>query len=78
MSYNPGMRYDVRHPEDLGKAVAEFRTLRGLSQAELAKNVDLNRTYLSHLEQGEVPLYLARYFAVLEELGLSITISDSH
>ena len=71
------MRYEIRGSADLGSAVAEFRTLQGRTQAELASRVGLNRTYLSNIEQGEVPAYVERYFALLEALGLHMTIADS-
>jgi HTH-type transcriptional regulator / antitoxin HipB len=71
------MRIQVRRPEDFGTAVAEFRTLRGLTQAELAGRVGLNRTYLSNMEQGDVPAYVQRLVELLHDLGLTITIADS-
>jgi transcriptional regulator with XRE-family HTH domain len=71
------MRLDIRRPEDFGTAVAEFRTLQGISQADLARLVGLNRTYLSNLEQGEVPAYVERLVALAGALGLTITISSA-
>jgi transcriptional regulator with XRE-family HTH domain len=71
------MDFQVRHPADLGTAVTEFRVLKGLSQSDLARQVGLNRTYLSNVERGEVPLYVERLIALLDTLGLTVTISDS-
>jgi transcriptional regulator with XRE-family HTH domain len=67
----------LRRPEQMGIALSEFRVLKGLSQAELAASVGLNRTYLSNMERGEIPEYVRRYFSVLDALGLRITITDS-
>jgi HTH-type transcriptional regulator / antitoxin HipB len=77
VSYNQdSMNYQLRRPDDLGSAIAEFRTIRGLTQAELADRVGLHRTYLSNLEGGDVPIYVNRLFLLLESLGLTITIAD--
>jgi transcriptional regulator with XRE-family HTH domain len=70
------MQYDLRRSEDLGTAIAEFRAQRGMTQAELAELAGLHRTYLSNLERGEVPEYVRRYFTLLRNLGLRLTVSD--
>jgi transcriptional regulator with XRE-family HTH domain len=67
----------LQRPEQMGIALSEFRVLKGLSQAELAASVGLNRTYLSNMERGEIPEYVRRYFSVLGALDLRITITDS-
>ena len=71
------MDYVIRHPSDLGAAIAEFRTAQGLTQAQLAQRVGLHRTYLSNIERGEVPAFADRLLALANDLGLTITISDS-
>jgi transcriptional regulator with XRE-family HTH domain len=71
------MRFEVHHPDDFGTAVAEFRTLQGITQADLATRVGLNRTYLSTIERGDAPAYVERLLALIEALGLTITINDS-
>ena len=70
------MKYETRAPEDLGAAVAEFRAVRGLTQAELAERTGLHRTYLSGVESGVVPEYVRRYFTLLHALGLRLEISE--
>jgi DNA-binding XRE family transcriptional regulator len=70
------MKYETRVPEDLGAAVAEFRAVRGLTQAELAERTGLHRTYLSGVESGVVPEYVRRYFTLLHALGLRLEISE--
>jgi transcriptional regulator with XRE-family HTH domain len=69
------MQIVARRPEDLGTAIAEFRVDRGLTQAELAGRVGLHRTYLSNIERGETPEFVRRYFALIEALGLEVTIT---
>jgi transcriptional regulator with XRE-family HTH domain len=79
VSYNEDMVHIVsRRPEDLGTAIAEFRAESGLTQAELARQVGLHRTYLSNIERGETPEFVRRYFALLDALGLELTISRTH
>jgi transcriptional regulator with XRE-family HTH domain len=68
------MRFELRRPEDLGTAVAEFRAVRERTQADVAEAVSLHRTYLSNIERGDVPEYVRRYFALLDELDLRLTI----
>jgi transcriptional regulator with XRE-family HTH domain len=70
------MKYETRAPEDLGAAVAEFRAVKGLTQAELADRTGLHRTYLSGVESGAVPEYVRRYFTLLHALGLKLEISE--
>ena len=71
------MRFEIRHAEDFGTAMREFRTVQGVSQAEVARRVGLNRTYISNMEQGIVPAYVDRLMALVNALGLTITITDS-
>jgi transcriptional regulator with XRE-family HTH domain len=71
------VRYECQRPEDLGTAIVEFRTRAGITQAETAERVSMNRTYLSNVEQGEVPIYIERYFDLLKSLGLTIKIENS-
>jgi HTH-type transcriptional regulator / antitoxin HipB len=71
------VRYELQRPEDLGTAIVEFRTRAGVTQAELAERVAMNRTYVSNVEQGDVPVYVERYFVLLKSLGLTITIENS-
>jgi transcriptional regulator with XRE-family HTH domain len=69
------MQIVARRSKDLGTAIAEFRADSGLTQAELARQVGLHRTYLSNIERGETPEFVRRYFALLDALGLELTIS---
>ncbi len=70
------MHYVIDAPDAFGKAIAEFRLLRGMSQAALAEACGLNRTYLSGLEQGAATEVLQRLHAIAEALDLSITIES--
>ena len=68
------MHYVIDAPDAFGKALAEFRLLRGISQADLAAEVSLNRTYVSGLEQGTTTEALRRLHLIAEALDLRITI----
>jgi len=62
-------------PHELGQAIRSARKARNLTQAELAKTVGLSRETLNLLESGLVrDLGIRKVFAVLEALGLDLTI----
>ncbi|MGH2820771.1 MAG: helix-turn-helix transcriptional regulator, partial [Actinomycetota bacterium] len=59
----------------LGAAIRHFRQEAGLSQAELAESVGLNRTYLSDLERGKKETEsLKRVLRLLRRLGVRMTL----
>ena len=45
--------FRIYTPDSLGSAIRHYRLLAGLTQAELAKQSGLNRSYLSELESGK-------------------------
>jgi transcriptional regulator with XRE-family HTH domain len=59
---------------DLGAAVRHFRTLAGLTQAELATRAGLHRSYLSELESGKTTEATERLLGLFRELGVRITV----
>ena len=62
-------------PQDLGQAIRSARKARSLTQAELARTAGLSRETLNLLESGLVrDLGIRKVFAVLEALGLDLTI----
>jgi transcriptional regulator with XRE-family HTH domain len=70
------LRFEVDRADQLGAAVAEFRALRGLSQGQLAERCALHRTYLSKVESGETPQFIERLFALFDELGLRVVVTE--
>lgn len=52
-----------------GRELKRLRESSGLSQAELAKKADLNRTYISLLERGERQPTLSTLFSLAKSLG---------
>ena len=66
----------TRSASDLGIALAEFRTLRGVSQATLAGRIAVHRTYLSKVEQGELTTAIERLWAAFDALGVDVVIRE--
>ena len=65
----------VRSPADLGRAVAGIRGRRGMTQEDLARQLDINRSYLARLEAGAAPLALSRTLRALRRMGATVTIT---
>jgi transcriptional regulator with XRE-family HTH domain len=70
------MEFVTRSADDLGTALAEFRTMSGTSQATLAERIAVHRTYLSKLEQGDVTNAIERLWAAFDALGVDVVIRD--
>lgn len=66
----------VRSPERLGEVLARIRTERGLTQAQLADDLGIDRRYIYAIEAGSPNLYARRLFEVLDTLGVTVTIED--
>jgi transcriptional regulator with XRE-family HTH domain len=83
MSYSADMRTDreasrqwlVRSPADLGRAIAGVRGERGMTQERLAKEVEVDRSYLARLEAGATTLVLERALRALRRMGATITVT---
>lgn len=70
--------FRVYTPSSLGAAIRHFREEAGLSQAELAASVGLNRTYLSDLERGKKETEaLKRVLRLLRRLGVRMTLEKA-
>ena len=82
MRYSADMRTNqktrkwiVRSPEDLGRAIAGVRGERGLTQASLAENTAIERSYLARLEAGTSQLVLERALRALRRMGATVTVT---
>lgn len=58
----------------IGQAIRHYRKQAGLTQAELAERVGIDRTYLSRLEQGHETEQLRRILAMLRQLGVKVML----
>ena len=61
----------------LGDAIRHYRTEAGLTQAELAAQTGLQRSYLSELESGKETEQLKRLLRVLRQLGVRMTLDKA-
>lgn len=58
----------------IGKRVKSLRTERSLSQDELSRTINLDRTYLSRVEAGKQNMTVETLFRICD--GLGVTISE--
>lgn len=70
-------RYVIRSTEDLGRAIAELRHARGLSQQELADQLGIERSYVSKLEGGRFSRVLDLLIEAASRLGGEIAVEAS-
>lgn len=63
----------VRIPSDLGAAVRDARTAKGIDQAGLAERCNVSRMTISRLERGE-PVSMSTAVRALSECGFEIAV----
>lgn len=68
-------RWVVSSGEDLGRAIAEIRQSRGLTQQALAAQAGLSRTWLAKLETGRSSVVLDHLLRTLRRLGATVTVT---
>ena len=68
-------RWRVRRPEDFGRALAEARHDRRLTQADVAEQTGIERSYIARLENGRVSVMLGHLLRALRAVGADITIT---
>ena len=68
-------QYHAKYCE-IGRRVAFYRTMRGLSQEELAANIGISKSYLSKIEaaNSEVEFSLYVLFSIAEGLRLDVSV----
>jgi HTH-type transcriptional regulator / antitoxin HipB len=69
--------FRIYTPATLGAAIRHYREEAGLTQADLADQAGLNRTYLSNLEQGHETEQLKRILRLLRRLGVRMTLEKA-
>jgi transcriptional regulator with XRE-family HTH domain len=65
----------IRSPADLGRAVAGVRAAHDATQAELAAELGIDRSYLARLEAGASTLALERALRALRHMGATVAVS---
>jgi transcriptional regulator with XRE-family HTH domain len=68
-------RWRIRSAADFGRAIADLRSERGLTQDELARQNGISRNYLTLLETGLTTVMLDRVLRLLRRLGAEITVT---
>ena len=61
----------------LGAALRHYRQEAGVSQADLAESMGLDRFYLSNLERGKETEHVRRLLRVLKKLGVRMTLGKA-
>ena len=67
--------WTIRSGADLGRALADVRTIRGLTQEILAERSGTPRTYLARIETGMTVAMIDRILRMLRRMGAEVTVS---
>lgn len=65
----------VRTGEDFGIAISEVRRTLGITQAQMAEEVGISRSYLALLESGRTSRVLEHYLRALRRSGATVTVA---
>jgi len=68
----PKASWPVLDSKALGAALRDYRLSAGLTQAQVARQIGVDRQYVSELEQGKETEQLRRLFAAFKVLGLDL------
>lgn len=68
------MQAVIRSSADLGRALATMRKRQGLSQAEVAELLGVDRSYVAKLERGHSSPLLDLLLHALVDLGGTLTV----
>ncbi len=71
------MRGKMRSSADLGRLIQAIRTRHNLSQTELAARLNITQRYLSELETGKPKVLNAKFFSVLQQLGIELSFYEA-
>jgi transcriptional regulator with XRE-family HTH domain len=67
--------WTIHSGADFGRAIAEIRARRHLTQAQLAEESGLRRDYLAQLESGRTVTLLEHQLRILRRCGATVTVS---
>jgi transcriptional regulator with XRE-family HTH domain len=67
--------WTIRSGADFGRAIAEIRGRRRLTQAQLANEAGLTRDYLAQLEAGRTVTLLEHMLRILRRTGATVTVT---
>ncbi|WP_298942924.1 helix-turn-helix transcriptional regulator [uncultured Microbacterium sp.] len=63
----------LRAPADFGLAVQQARIARGMSQTELAAELDIPQSMISEIENGKSTIYLRRLLGIAHVTGIEFS-----
>ncbi|QAY74496.1 helix-turn-helix domain-containing protein [Agromyces protaetiae] len=63
----------LRSPADLGLVIQQARLARGLSQVELAAQLDISQRSISEIESGKPTIYARRIFELMRATGVELS-----
>lgn len=69
------MRFTIRSPEDVGRAIRRVRRDLGLSQAALAERAGVDRSYIAKIENGRSSRLLHLVLHLLRALDVEVTLT---
>lgn len=67
--------WTIRSGADLGRSVADVRTATGRTQADLAADTGLTRSYVAKLETGRTSPLLDHLLRALRRMGATVTVT---
>lgn len=65
-------------PGDLGTAIRQARRRQGLRQDQLAAAANVGVRFIVELEAGKVTAQIGKTLAVIDALGLELTLAGRH
>jgi transcriptional regulator with XRE-family HTH domain len=60
----------MNSPQEIGRRIAAFRKKRGMTQEDLAGETELDRSYLSEIENGHKNLSVEVMVRIAKALGI--------
>lgn len=63
----------LRAPADFGLAIREARLTRGLTQEQLAEELDVPQSTVSELESGKSTIFLRRLLSAAQATGITLS-----
>lgn len=65
----------IRTPLDLGLALQQARLAQGMSQVELAQELEISQRSVSEIESGKPTIYLRKVFDLMRATGVEFSAS---
>ncbi|MHB8319658.1 MAG: helix-turn-helix transcriptional regulator [Acidimicrobiales bacterium] len=76
MSTSTHREWRASNSSELGSALAEVRRTQGATQADIAEQIGVDRTYVARMESGLSTRQMQRIFAILRDAGFELAIVE--